>query len=38
LFGEIPHIATVFSKYERGLLELSWVQESGILVENFSKY
>jgi hypothetical protein len=24
-FGEIPHIATVFSNYERGLLKLSGV-------------
>jgi len=25
IVGEIPHIATVFSNYKRGLLELSWV-------------
>jgi len=37
-FGVIPHIGIVFSDYKRGLLELLWVHESGIHLENFPKY
>ena len=33
--GTGPHTVIVFSNNKRELLELSWVQESGIHVENF---
>jgi hypothetical protein len=36
-FGEIPYIVIVFSNCKTGLLELSWVQITGIRVEKFLK-